>query len=188
MTKSEIAPLDDATRPKAPKIDGVTPEQRRQGRGLRLIHDYHLEHMNEVSRLMDEIAAGEQSAATLRDAIASMPMLENYRLFSNLCGRECHLLSLHHMIENESMFPYLRDAGGEGLRKVIDRLGQEHDVIHELLLALHAGAVHAAQQPGHETFADLKDAFLALDRVVRSHFGYEQEELEEALGYYDVPV
>jgi iron-sulfur cluster repair protein YtfE (RIC family) len=188
MTKSQPASLDDETRPKAPKIDGVTPEQRRRGRGLQLIHDYHLEHMNEVRRLMDDIATGEKSGAALRDAIASMPMLENYRLFGNLCGRECHLLSLHHSIENASMFPYLREAGGEELRQVIDRLGQEHEIIHELLLALHATAVQAVQQPGAETFAALKAAFLALDRVVRSHFGYEQEELEEALGFYDVPV
>ena len=39
-------------------------------------------------------------------------------------------------------------------------------------------------EPGRETFAELKAAFLALERFVRSHFGYEQEELEEALGYY----
>jgi hypothetical protein len=31
-------------------------------------------------------------------------------------------------------------------------------------------------------------AFLALERFVRSHFGYEQEELEEALGYYDIAL
>jgi iron-sulfur cluster repair protein YtfE (RIC family) len=188
MTKTPTAPLDDSTRPKAPKIDGVTPEQRRRGRGLRLIHDYHLEHMNEVRRVMEQVATGEEDAAALRDAIASMPMLANYRLFGNLCGRECQMLSLHHMIENESMFPLLRDAGGEGLRKVVDRLSQEHEVIHDLLLALHEGAAQAVQNPGRETFGELKAAFLTLERVVHSHFGYEQEELEEALGFYAVPI
>jgi hypothetical protein len=34
----------------------------------------------------------------------------------------------------------------------------------------------------------VKVAFLALERVVQSHFGYEQTELEEALGYFDVPL
>jgi hypothetical protein len=53
---------------------------------------------------------------------------------------------------------------------------------------LHAHAIQAVQAPGPETFAALKAAFLALDRVVRSHFGYEQEELEEALGYFAVPL
>jgi hypothetical protein len=28
--------------------------------------------------------------------------------------------------------------------------------------------------------------FRALERVVRSHFGYEETELEEALGFYGV--
>ena len=46
----------------------------------------------------------------------------------------------------------------------------------------------AVREPGRETFAALKASFLALDRVVHSHFGYEQEELEEALGYFAVPL
>ena len=67
-------------------------------------------------------------------------------------------------------------------------MSQEHLIIHQLLEALEASAVNAIQQPGGETFSDLKTAFLALERFVRSHFGYEQEELEEALGYYDIPL
>jgi len=137
--------------------------------------------------VMEQVEAGEQSAAALADAISAMRMTGNYRLFGNLCGRECQMLALHHAIEDQSMFPALRH-GSDGLRKVVDRLSEEHSIIHRLLQALEAAAVNAVTEPGRETFAEVKAAFLALERVVHSHFGYEQTELEEALGYYDVPL
>lgn len=186
-TDTAITLLDDATRPKAPKIEGITPAQRRQGKRLALIHEHHLEQMNEVRWVMEQVEAGEQSAETLLEAISSLQMAANYRVFGNLCGRECQMLTLHHTIEDQSIFPALRH-GSDGLTKVVDRLAQEHLIIHQLLEALHDKAVNAVREPGRETFAALKAAFLALDRVVRSHFGYEQEELGEALGYFGIPL
>src|ERR1700691_3930222 len=64
-TSTAIAFLDDATRPKAPKIEGITPAQRSQGKRLALIHDYHLSQMDEVRWVMEQVEAGAQSAATL---------------------------------------------------------------------------------------------------------------------------
>jgi iron-sulfur cluster repair protein YtfE (RIC family) len=182
-----ITLLDGSTRPKAPKIDGITPAQRSRGKRLAMIHDHHLEQMNQVRWVMEQVEAGAASAATLLDAISSLQMAANYRLFGNLCGRECQMLTLHHTIEDESIFPVLQQ-GSEGLRKVVDRLSEEHSIIHGLLQTLEAHARKAVTQPGGDTFAALKAAFLALDRFVRSHFGYEQEELEEALGYFAVPL
>ena len=185
--RTTITLLDDSTRPTAPKIEGVTPAQRRLGKRLALIHAHHLEQINQVRWVMEQVEAGEQSAATLVDAISSMQMTNNYRLFGNLCGRECQMLTLHHTIEDHHMFPALRQ-GSDGLKKVVDRLSEEHLIIHQLLEALEAGARNAVTRPDRETFTELKKAFVALERFVRSHFGYEQEELEEALGYYDIPL
>ena len=42
--------------------------------------------------------------------------------------------------------------------------------------------------PSSEALADLRTIFDALHKVVASHFGYEEEELAEALGYYGVPL
>ena len=186
-TRTAITLLDDTTRPKAPKIEGVTPVQRRIGRRLALIHAHHLEQMHHVRWVMEQVEAGEQNAAKLLDAISSMQMTANYRLFGNLCGRECQMLTLHHTIEDQHMFPALRQASGT-LKEVVDRLSQEHVIIHQLLETLEAAAITAITKPGGEIFSELKTVFLALERFVRSHFGYEQEELEEALGYYDIPL
>ena len=104
-TDTAIIFLDDATRPKAPKIEGITPAQRRQGQRLALIHEHHLAQMNEVRWVMEQVEAGEQSTQTLLEAISSLQMAANYRVFGNLCCRECQMLTLHHTIEDQSIFP-----------------------------------------------------------------------------------
>ena len=185
---STVALLDEETRPKAPKIEGVTPIQEMQGRRLAMIHAMHLRDLSEVRRIMDLIEAGEQKLAELNSAVSNMKMIESYRLFGNLCGRECQVLNFHHTIEDQNIFPALRRKGSEGLRKVVDRLAEEHGIIHQLLEELQARAVEAIQQPGSKSFAELKATFVMLDRIVRSHFRYEETELQQALGYHGVHV
>jgi hypothetical protein len=179
--------LDDRTRPKAPKIEGVTPAQRAHGRRLAMIHRFHLQQMAEVHLAMERIEAGEEELARLGDAVSSMQMADNYRRFGALCGRECELLTFHHTGEDQLLFPAL-DKGSEGLRKVVERLRAEHEIVHQLLEELEAAAIRTMQQPGPDTFASLREVFETLERVVVSHFGYEQEELEEAIGYLNVPI
>lgn len=114
-------------------------------------------------------------------------MIESYRLFGNLCGRECFALTFHHTSEDQHVFPALASAD-TGLKDVLHRLQSEHAVIHELLEQLQAAARLMIDKPGPESFATLREIFDVLDRVVRSHFGYEQTELEDAIGYWIVPM
>lgn len=179
--------LDDSTRPKAPKIEGVTPGQRMRGRRLAMIHNLHLEQMAEVRRVMEQVAAGEETIEKLGSAVSSIQMVSNYRLFGTLCGRECAALTFHHTSEDELVFPAL-SGRNEGLQKVIDRLIAEHGIIHELLEQLQSTALEAIEKPGSETFARLREIFAVLERFMKSHFGYEQVELEEALGHWNVPL
>jgi hypothetical protein len=179
--------LDDSTRPHAPAIEGVTAEQRARGRHLAMIHAMHLEQLAETRLAMERAEAGEASVHAVADAVSAMQMSANYRRFGNLCGHECRMLEFHHTAEDRYVFSILRD-GSPGLRKVVERLSAEHEVIGALLERLEAAAVEAVATPGPQTFAPLKDVFLVLERVVKSHFGYEQTELEEAIGYYGVPI
>ena len=63
---------------------------------------------------------------------------------------------------------------------------EEHGVIHGLIETMEAQAVSLIQAPDPAGFQTLKQTFATLAEIVRSHFGYEQGELEEALGYYQV--
>ena len=185
---SRVTLLDDATRPKAPKIKGITPEQRQLGKRLALFHRHHLQQLHAVIRVMQRVEAGEDSLARLGREITGMQMASNYRHFGNLCGQECQVLTFHHSIEDQHIFPLLQEGGSAGLKKVIDRLLEEHLVIHQALNALEAGAVAAVRKPGPETFAPLKAMLLHLEKLVKSHFGYEESELEEALGHFGIEI
>ncbi len=112
-------------------------------------------------------------------------MTENLRDFGALCGRECNNLLYHHGAEEQQIFPILEARADAGLRAVIDKLRQEHTVIHTLLEALGAQADAVMAAPGPDSYAALKDTFDKLETAIKSHFSYEETELEEALGVFN---
>lgn len=188
---ASITLLDDATRPKAPRIGGLTATQRARGTRLAVFHRMHLQQLGQVQRVLaqveaSEAGAGAAEAARLGTAISALDMAQNYKLFGNLCGHECQMLTFHHTAEDQALFPVLQARGTEGLRKVVDRLQAEHLVVHNLIEELEAAALHLMRNPDAAGFADVKARFLTLDKVVRSHFGYEETELEEALGFLGI--
>lgn len=84
-------------------------------------------------------------------------------------------------------FPELHDRT-DGLRAVVDRLILEHGVIHQMLVDMEKAAVALIEAPDADRFQTLRSIFETLEGFVISHFGYEQTELEEALGFYDVDL
>ena len=178
-----ITLIDESTRPKAPRIEGATPAHRQQGKHLAMIHAMHLQQIAEVERVIQQIESGEAGMPRLGQAISGLQMASNYRLFGTLCGQECQVLNFHHTAEDQQIFPALMN-GSQGLRLVVERLIEEHAVIHRLIEEMEAQAVSLIQAPGLAGFQALKRTFATLVEIVRSHFGYEQAELEEALGYY----
>jgi len=181
-----IALLDDATRPNAPPIPGATDAQRAHGRRLGLYHRFHLDEIPGVRRALDRFLSGLGTAGDVADSVATMTMIENYRNFGNLCGRQCQLLEMHHTIEDQSLFPRLRR--NEGLRPVLDRLSAEHVTIHALSERLQTASRAIALDPAAEAVASLVEIFQAFARTVASHFGYEERQLEEALGFYRIAM
>ena len=177
---NRITLLDNSKRPKAPKIENLTPAQRRQGRRLSLYHNYHREQLREVESAMVQIDD------TLLEKIVDLDMRHNFKVFGNMCGAECQTLSGHHGIEDQAMFPVLHEAGDAGLKKVVERLMAEHLVVHELIEELEALAHQAIQFPTPENYTKLKSTFAELNTCVGSHFRYEETELEDALAIIDI--
>ncbi len=181
-----IAFLDDATRPHAPALPDATDAQRESGRHLAAVHRYHLSELAKVRRALDAFLAGTGTAEAIADSVSTMTMLENYRRFGALCGNACQLLNLHHTIEDRAIFPRLREHAP--MRAVVDRLAAEHLTVHALIERLEKAARDVSFQPDSEQFAKLREVYEALERVVLSHFGYEERELESALGYYGIDL
>ena len=181
-----ITLLDDRTRPNAPALDGATEAHKLPGRHLKMIHRHHLQQMGQVRRVLDLVAEGAAKPEALREALASLDLQESMRVFGNLCGQECEMLKAHHDIESTYLFPVLHQRGNDGIRKVVERLMAEHEIIHHYLLELVQGVTALMSKQSSETFAAVKDTFLALERIIKSHFNYEETELETAIGFYNV--
>lgn len=176
--------LDEAARPKAPPVPKATDRHRRQGRQLAAIHRHYLSEMAQIGAVLVRIEARDASPKHLKQIVLSLDMAENFRAFGSLCGRECQVLKFHHDIEGADMFPRVEAAGGGMFREVVAKLKAEHEVVHELIIRLDRAADALAEDPSDENFVQAATIFRKLEEVVRSHFGYEETELAEAIGYY----
>ncbi len=179
----DIGFLDDATRPTVPRLEGLRPDQREAGEHLREVHDHLRHNLEQIAELIERAAAGAATPAEIAGETDRLLMLQNFRRFGNLCGQYCQLVHTHHSIEDAHLFPALA-AQSEGYRLVTDRLQAEHGVVHELLLRQIDTLNTLAEAPGPESFAEAREVFEALERVLRSHLGYEEEQIGDAIGYF----
>ena len=176
--------LNEAARPKAPLVPEATALHRQQGRQLAAIHRYYLSEMGQIDAVLARIEAGDAPPERLKRIVLSLDMAENLRGFGSLCGRECQVLKFHHDIESADMFPRIEAAGGGKFREVIAKLRAEHEVVHELIIRLGRAADALVDDPSQENFEHAAATFRKLEQIVRSHFGYEEDELAAAIGYY----
>lgn len=176
--------VDYGTRPKAPHLPQATDTDRRAGRHLAAIHRHYLMDIAKIAAVMERIAAKDAPPAELEHIVLSMDMAENLRAFGNLCGQECQILTMHHNIEQQSMFPQLEQVGLPGLSAVVARLREEHEVVHELINRLAQAAQNLTRTGADPEFEMASATFKQLRDVVKSHFKYEETELEAAIGFY----
>jgi hemerythrin-like domain-containing protein len=181
----DIGFLDDATRPTVPKLEGLTASQRGAGEHLKEVHDHLRGDLKRIRTLIEKTAQGETTAAEVAAQAEKLLLLENFRRFGNLCGQYCQLVHTHHSIEDAYVFPALA-AQSDGYARVTARLQAEHGVVHELLLRQIDTLNALAGDPSAQNFADAREVFEALERVLLSHLGYEEEQIGDALGYYDI--
>lgn len=183
----DIQFLDDATRPRAPKLENLTPEQRAPGRHLKMIHDHLRSNMAALREMVEAVAAGEKTVAEVEAEAEALTIISNYRQFGTLCGEHCQIVNTHHSIEDAHIFPALSEKG-EAWKKVTDRLIAEHEVVHALLVKLVDALNTLAREPNAANFAHAREVNDALERVLLSHLGYEEDEIGDALGYFRVGV
>lgn len=184
---SRTAPWDEATRP---HWDGQPPDAAYTSRGRAVarhlidVHDHLRSELTEVRELIDQVRAGALGVARARSAINQMTMRRNHWALGAYCSAYCQMVTGHHSLEDEAIFPHLRDRE-PGLRPVLDRLGAEHVVIHEVLEEFDRALVALLRDPGD--FAALERAADTLTDALLSHLAYEESQLIEPLarhGFY----
>ena len=83
-------------------------------------------------------------------------------------------IALTHTLEDEGIFPHLRRSD-PALVPVLDRLVEEHHVIHEVLEGVDRALVALVASPGEH--AALRGAVDLMTDTLLSHFAYEEQEL-----------
>lgn len=181
----DISFLDDRTRPTVAKLENLTPAQRHAGEHLKEVHDHLRSNMASIRLLIDRAAEGGVTPDEVAAETSKLAMVANFRRFGNLCGQYCQLVNVHHSLEDAHVFPALA-AQSESYRKVTERLQLEHGVVHELL-EREIDALNAlAADPTPKAFDEATEIFDALERVLLSHLGYEEEQIGDALGYFNL--
>lgn len=183
----DIKFLDDSTRPEAPKLEDLTESQKLPGRHLAMIHDHFRDNMQTLRDLIARASEGEVSAAELKSETDNLEILQNYRRFGAVCGQHCQIIHSHHSIEDQMIFPEVGSKSA-AFKKVVDRLIAEHEIVHELLVRLIGAINTLITDPGPQSFADTRELYDALEKVLLSHFGYEEDSIGDALGYYGIGV
>ncbi|GLZ62624.1 LLM class flavin-dependent oxidoreductase [Micromonospora sp. NBRC 107095] len=181
VRRSERRVWDESTRPTGPAPDPertYTPQEQATGAHLVQIHDGLRAELAQIHDLIDQVAAGEIDAGAARSHINTMTMRQNRWTLGVYCESYCRIVTTHHTIEDQSFFPRLR-ARDPRLGPVVDRLEQEHHVIHDVLEGVDRALVAYVGSP--DGLAELRAAVDLLTDALLSHLSYEERELVEPL-------
>jgi alkanesulfonate monooxygenase SsuD/methylene tetrahydromethanopterin reductase-like flavin-dependent oxidoreductase (luciferase family) len=179
---------DESTRPVAPPPpDGRVYSERAGGVGRHLIdvHNHLRKELAEMRDLLEQVKAGALVPGRARALLNAMAMRQNNWTLGAYCAAYCTVVTQHHGIEDASVFPHLRRMDA-GLGPVLDRLTQEHEVIHEVVEAVDRALVNLVREPGD--FTELQLAVDVLSDALLSHLSYEEGQIVEPLsryGFYD---
>jgi hemerythrin-like domain-containing protein len=179
--------LDDSTRPRLPgrPDESATASGRVGQRTLRQIHQHLRAELARVRELAMDVCREKLTPAEARDLINRTAMRQNYWTLGAFCASYCRVVTIHHTIEDQHLFTSLRAADGS-LAPVLDRLGEEHEVIAALLDRLDTALV--AMVHGE---LDPTGVLAAVDRFAEamlSHLEYEEEQLLEPIGRLSIVV
>jgi Hemerythrin HHE cation binding domain len=178
---SPVRVWDEATRPTRPgPPPGATYSRRGRFIGGHLIdvHDHLRDELARVRDLIRQVRDGAVDAGGARSAISDMAMRQNDWALGAYCASYCRFVTGHHMLEDEAVFPHLR-AAEAGLGPVIDRLTDEHKIIHQVLNDLDQALVDHLRNPAD--FDGLQRAADVLTDTLLSHLAYEEAQLVEPL-------
>lgn len=179
--RSQVQVWDESTRPVGPAADpGRTYTDEAQAGAAHLVevHDGLRAELAQVRDLVEQVAAGSLDVGAARSHISTMTMRQNNWTLGTYCESYCRIVTTHHTLEDQALFPSLRRADPR-LEPVIDRLEEEHRLIHDVLEGVDRALV--ALVSGPDGLTELRAAVDLLGDTLLSHLSYEERELVEPL-------
>lgn len=169
---------DERTRPRAPATDAnrrYTPLEQAAGHRLIEVHDYIRAELHQLRELVAQVTTGAVTQESARARLHTTALRPVGRPFLGHCQAFCRLVVLHHLREDIDVFPKLRGFEPR-VGPVLDRLAEEHDVLHGVVERLDRLLVgQPLDVPRLRATVDL------LTDALLSHLSYEERELTEPL-------
>jgi hemerythrin-like domain-containing protein len=114
-----------------------------------------------------------------------MTMRQNYWTLGAFCSAYCRVVSVHHAIEDQQLFPDLRSAD-QSLGPILERLRADHEGIARLLAEIDAALVAMVGNP--RRLEPTQDAVARLSESLLAHLELEEESLLEPIGRLAIRV
>ncbi|HKR71873.1 MAG TPA: LLM class flavin-dependent oxidoreductase [Streptosporangiaceae bacterium] len=175
---------DEGARPVAPAAppgQQYSPRGLAVGRHLAEVHDHLRQELDQIRDLLEQVKQGSVTAGAARAALNQMTVRQNNWTLGAYCAAYCSMITQHHGLEDRAVFPHLRRAD-PGLVPVIDRLEQEHVIIHEVVEGVDSALVRLVARP--DDFAELEEAIDALTDALLSHLAYEEQQITDPLSRF----
>ncbi|HEX6444708.1 MAG TPA: LLM class flavin-dependent oxidoreductase [Streptosporangiales bacterium] len=175
---------DRPTRPAASEDVTYTDHGRAVGAHLVDVYDQLRAELSQVRDLVEQVRAGLVTVGDARSTLNEMTLRQNNWTLGAYCASYCRVVAGHHSLEDDAIFPHLRRSQAE-LGPVIDRLVEEHKVIHEVLENVDRALVELVARP--DDLSGLQEAVDVLTDTLLSHLSYEEYQLVEPLarlGFY----
>ncbi|WP_377639057.1 LLM class flavin-dependent oxidoreductase [Oryzobacter terrae] len=169
-------------RPDAAAQEGYSPHQLAVPQHLVDVHDHLRSELVQVRDVVDQVVRGHLAVGAARSAVNAMTMRQNNWTLGAYCESYCRVVTGHHTLEDTGIFPHLRRSDPDA-RPVIDRLEEEHEVIHDVLDDVDRALVAlVADEDG--ALDRLRGVVDLLTDTLLSHLAYEERELLHPLARY----
>jgi len=109
-----------------------------------------------------------------RSRLNTMTLRQNKWTLGSYCESYCRTVTAHHSIEDQALFPRLR-AGAPELSAVVDRLEQEHHLLHDVIEGVDQALLTFVSVP--DGMHELRASVVLLSDSLLSHLAYEEREL-----------
>ena len=172
---------DESTRPTGPPSDEqrtYTSQEQAGAQRLVDIHDVLRDEVGQINELVEQVAGGMVEVGLARSRLNMMTLRQNKWTLGTYCESYCRTVTAHHTIEDQALFPRLR-GDAPALVAVVDRLEQEHHLLHDVIDAVDRALITFVSVP--DGMAELRASVALLSDTLLSHLAYEEHELVEPI-------
>ncbi|HEY8803063.1 MAG TPA: LLM class flavin-dependent oxidoreductase [Candidatus Dormibacteraeota bacterium] len=146
---------------------------------LLAVHNHLRQELTRLIEVIEEVRGGRTSAAEARSYLNTMTLRQNYWTLGAFCAAYCRVVSVHHAIEDQSLFPDLK-AADQSLAPILARLQHEHEGIAEVLGEIDAALVATVES--EERLDETQTAVAHLSDSLLAHLRYEEDSLLGPIG------